>query len=234
MSEVTNPLQACNTIFVKPNSVFKALNEKSNWSWIPFFIVIAMSLLPAYLFINFVDFEWYKNILIDSQYGDVSPAEQDMVRAQMAKSSVMTFMMIGGIFGPIIINAVLALYLHLTTKSDEENLNGYTDWYGFTWWVGMPIVISSLIAIVLIAMSSDHQILPTIISPLSVAYLFNVDMASDWFAFAQSLRIDSLWTIYLITVGISQWTRFSTQKSATIAVAPFAVIWVVWAAINLL
>ncbi|NVK55946.1 MAG: YIP1 family protein [Alteromonadaceae bacterium] len=233
MSEVSNPFQACNNIFVKPNGVFKALNEKNNWSWIAFFIVIAMSILPAYLFMNYVDFEWYKGIIIDTQYADVSPAEQDIIRANMAQSTVMTFMMIGGILGPILINAILALYLNLTTKSDEENLNGYTDWYGFTWWVGMPVVVSSLIAIALIAMSSNHQILPTIISPLSVAYLFSVEMGSDWFSFAQSVRIDSLWSIYLITVGVSQWTSFTTKKSAIIATAPFAIIWLVWAIINL-
>ena len=35
MSEVTNPIQACNDIFFKPNGVFKAVNEHNNWSWVP-------------------------------------------------------------------------------------------------------------------------------------------------------------------------------------------------------
>ena len=34
MSEVTNPIQACNDIFFKPNGVFKAVNEHNNWSWL--------------------------------------------------------------------------------------------------------------------------------------------------------------------------------------------------------
>lgn len=234
MSGVTNPLQACNDIFFKPNGVFRAINERDNWSWLPFIIYLTMTILPAYLFINYVDFEWYKNLIIESQYGNQSPAEKEMISTNMTQPQVMIFMMVGGVLGPIVINAILALYLHLTTKSDEENLNGYTDWYGFTWWIGMPVVVSSLVAIVLLALSSDHQVLPTIISPLSVAYIFNVPMSSEWFSFAQSLRLESLWTIYLINVGLSQWTNFPAKKCTLIAVAPFAVIWTVWLAVNLI
>ncbi|MFS1703181.1 Yip1 family protein [Alteromonas sp. AMM-1] len=234
MSEVTNPIQACNDIFFKPNGVFKAVNEHNNWSWVPFLIVIVLSVLPGYLFINFVDFSWYQNMLIDTQYGEMSPAEQDQMRMGMQQSAIQMFMLIGGILGPIVVNAVVALYLHLMTKSDEQNLNGFTDWYGFTWWASMPAVINALLAIALIALSENHQVLPTIISPLSVAYWADVQMSSEWFGFAQSLRLESLWTIYLIAVGIAQWTSFSTKKATIIACAPFAVIWAIWLVVNLI
>ena len=233
MSEVTNPFQACNNIFFKPNGVFRAIDENNNWSWIPFFVVILMSVLPAYLYINFVDFEWYKNMLVNTQYGELSPAEQDNIRGNMAQPQVMVAMIMFGILGPIVVNAILALYLNLTTKSDEENLNGYTDWYGFTWWAGMPVVVSALLGIALIAIEDNHQVLPTILSPLSVAYIFNVGMESDWFGFAQALRLETLWSVYLITVGITQWTSFDTKKSAIIAAAPFVIIMGVWALMKL-
>lgn len=234
MSEITNPFQACNNIFFKPNGVFKAIDEKNNWSWIPFFVVIAMSVLPAYLYFNFVDFDWYKNMLIDTQYGDLSPAEQDIYRDNMARPQTMVFMLIGGVLGPIFINAILALYLNLMTKSDEENLNGYTDWYGFTWWAGMPVVVSGLLGIALVALSDNHQVLPSIVSPLSMAYIFNITMESNWFGLAQSVRIDSIWSIYLIAVGIAQWTSFSTKKSTIIASAPFVIILGIWAITNII
>lgn len=234
MSIVTNPLQACNDIFFKPNGVFKAIDENNNWSWVAFILVVTMSLLPAYLYINFVDFEWYKNMLVDTQYGDKSPAEKDMFREGMELSQVKFFMMVGGVLGPIVVNSILALYLNLMTRSAEENLNGYTDWYGFTWWASMPVVIGGLIAIALIAFNGDPQTLPTIISPLSLAYWFNVSMGSEWFAFTQSVRLESIWSIYLITVGVAQWTKFSAQKSLIIAAGPFVVIWVVWLMIKVL
>lgn len=234
MSEVTNPFQACNNIFFKPNGVFRAIDEKNNWSWIAFFVVIAMTIIPSYLFINFVDFEWYKNLLIDTQYGELSPAEKDIYRDNMTRPQTMIFMVILGVLGPVLFNALLALYLNLATRSDEENLNGYTDWYGFTWWAGMPVVVSSLLGIALIAMADNHQVLPSIVSPLSVAYIFNVQMDSDWFGISQSLRLETLWSIYLIAVGISQWTSFNTKKSAIIAAAPFVIILGIWAITKLI
>ncbi|MCP4865003.1 MAG: YIP1 family protein, partial [Alteromonas sp.] len=56
---------------------------------------------------------------------------------------------------------------------------------------------------------------------------------SDWFGFAQALRLETLWSVYLITVGITQWTSFDTKKSAIIAAAPFVIIMGVWALIKL-
>ncbi|GGF71981.1 Yip1 family protein [Alteromonas lipolytica] len=233
MSDVTNPFQGCNNIFFKPNGVFKTIDEKNNWSWIPFLVVIAMSVLPAYLFINSIDFEWYKNLIIDTQYGDLSPAEKNMYRDNMTQSQVMMFMMVGGIIGPIVYNAILALYLNLMTRSCEENLNGYTDWYGFTWWVSMPVVVGAVMGMALIALSDSAQLQPSIVSPLSVSYLFGIGMESDWFSFAQSIRLETFWSIYLITVGIAQWTSFSTKKSAIIAAAPFVIIMGLWAIFKL-
>ena len=45
MHNVTNPFQACNDIFFKPNGVFKAVGENNNWSWMPFILIMAISLV---------------------------------------------------------------------------------------------------------------------------------------------------------------------------------------------
>lgn len=228
METVSNPFQACNDIFFKPNRVFATLAHKHNWSWLAFFIVAAMALLPSYMYFNFVDFDWYKNMVVDTMYGDLSPAEQNMYRSNMTADSTVMFTLIGGILVLTIINAVMATYLNLVTKSDEENVNGFTDWYGFTWWVGLPIVVNTLLALGLILMSSDHQVSPAIMAPTSLAFIFNVEMSSDWFNLLTAIRLDVLWSIYLIAVGVAQWTSFSGRKPYVIAAAPYLIIWTVW------
>ncbi|MCW8107766.1 YIP1 family protein [Alteromonas ponticola] len=228
MHKVSNPIQACNDIFFRPNGVFHALAEKNNWSWLPFFIVIIVTILPQYVYFNFVDFNWYTELLVDAQFADRTPAEQEQFRNQLSPTAALSFASVAVFFGYIAINAIVALYLNLATRSDEENLHGFTDWYGMTWWIGMPVVVSSLVALILILIAGDHQIPPTVLAPLSIAYVFSIDMGSPWFAFAQSLKVDAIWSIYLMSVGISQWTSFSTKKSTIIAVAPYAIIWAVW------
>lgn len=233
MSDVNNPIQACSDIFFKPNGVFAALNVKHNWSWFPFILVIVMAILPSYMYFNFVDFEWYKDLIINSSYADTSPNEQEMIRSGMSVSGMVIFATLGGFIGFLIVNAILATYLNLATKSDESNTNGFTDWYGFTWWVSMPTVFSGLVALLVIAFASDHQLDPVNLSPTSLAFLFNVAIDSGWFGLLQSMRLESLWSIYLISVGLTQWTSIRGNKAYIVASAPYAVLWSIWAVVNL-
>ena len=234
MSEVTNPIQACSDIFFKPNGVFAATNVKHNWSWFPFVLVIAMAILPAYMYFNFIDFDWYTDLLIESTMADTSPNEQQLFRDNMSRDNVLIFTLVGAFVGYLILNSILAVYLNLVTKSDEESLHGFTDWFGFTWWISMPSIVSAVLALLVIAMADSHQLEPISLSPTSLAYWANIEMGSEWFSLAQSIRIESLWTMYLIAVGVSQWTAIRGNKTYLIAVAPYAFIWGVWSLINLL
>ena len=234
MSEVTNPIQACSDIFFKPNGVFAATNVNHNWSWFPFILVTVLAILPGYMYFNFVDFEWYKDLIISTSYADTSPNEQEMIRSGMSVSGMVIFAVLGGFIGFLLVNAILATYLNLVTKSDEENTNGFTDWYGFTWWVSMPTVFSGLVALLVIAFASDHQLDPVSLSPTSLAFLLGLSVDSDWFALLQSMRLESLWTMYLVAVGLTQWTSIRGNKAYLIAAAPYAVLWTIWGVVNLL
>jgi hypothetical protein len=234
MDKVSNPLQACKDIFLKPNGVFTAIEDSHNWSWLPFLIVLATSILPAYLYFNFVDFQWYTQLMVDTSYANVSPGEQEAFRNSLSQEQMPTITSFMVFFGLIITNALVAMYLNVTTKVDEECVQGFTDWYGFTWWVSMPTVVNSIIALLVVTLASDTQLAPISLSPTSLAYVFNSDMSSDWFALLQSIRIDTVWTMYLITVGLSRWTNIAAQKTYVIAIAPYAVIWGVWALVVLL
>jgi hypothetical protein len=232
MDKVSSPFQACSDIFTKPNRVFATVAEAHNWSWLPFLIVVAMAILPSYLYFNFVDFQWYTQLIIDSSYANVSPAEQDVIRNSMSQGQMSFFATFGVFLGYLIVNAMMATYLNIVTKSDEECVQGFTDWYGFTWWISMPTVISSLISLAVILLANDNQLSPVNMAPTAFAFIFDVDMSSPWFSLMQSIRIDSFWVMYLTSVGVSRWTNLSTNYSYIIAVAPYAVIWTSWAFIT--
>jgi hypothetical protein len=229
MDKVSNPLQACKNIFFKPNGVFTVIETTHNWSWLPFFIVLGTSILPVSLYFGFVDFQWYTQLLIDTSYANISPAEQDVIRSSMSQEQMPLMASVMMFFSLVITNAIVATYLNVAAKMDPECVQGFTDWYGFSWWTSMPGVISSLLAVLLILLASEPQLSPSSISPTSLAYLFNIDMKSDWFTLLQNVRIDTLWTMYLVTVGLSRWTNIGPRRSYIIATAPYALIWGVWA-----
>jgi hypothetical protein len=234
MDKVSNPFQAMKDIFVKPNQVFATINETYNWSWVPFICISMVSAIPVYMYFNFVDFTWYTEFMVQSLSGNLSPAEQSMLRNNMTDQAQSLWAgVFSSIFVVILSNAILALYLNIITKADEECIQGYTDWYGFSWWVSIPVIISSLIAALVVLLATDSQLSPMSLSPTSMAFIFNVGMDSAWSSFAQSIRLESFWVMYLIAVGLSQWTQIPTKKTYIIAIAPYAIIWVGWALIEL-
>ncbi|WP_394221003.1 YIP1 family protein [Alteromonas gracilis] len=227
MHNVSNPFQACNDIFFKPNGVFKAVGENNNWSWMPFLLIMAMSLVSQYLYVNFVDIEWFAEMNVAAQ-GDMSPAEEDHIKAFFTRETLLWSSLIGAFFVPIIASAAYAVYVNLMTRSDDSHVYGFTDWYGFAWWISMPYVLTGLVGLALLLLSSDHQVTPTILSPASLSFVADISMDSPWYELGQGVRLELFWGIYLATVGITQWTSFSLKKAAIIASAPYIVIYGIW------
>jgi len=229
MQQVSNPFQAMKDIITKPNRVFATISEVHNWSWIPFLFIAVIGALPIYLYFNFVDFAWYKELMVQSVAGDLSPAEQSAVRNAMTDQAQSLW---AGVFGSVIVviisNAFLALYLNMFTKADEECVQGYTDWFGFAWWVSLPTLVSSAIGIVVVLLAQDSQLSPVSMAPTSLAFIFSVEMTSQWASLMQSIRLESIWVMYLTAVGLSQWTTFSANRNYTIAIAPYLLIWLIW------
>ncbi|XOV78672.1 MAG: Yip1 family protein [Aestuariibacter sp.] len=225
---ITSPWQACTDIILKPNRVFAKLQDTANWSWLPFIIVTFFSILPVYLYFSMIDFQWYTELVINAQYADISPSEQDMIRSNMQQEQMLTLTVFSTLIGLILLNAVQAFYLYKITQIDDQNTHSYGDWYGFTWWISLPVVLTAIIALIMIQLFGGAQMPPSDINPTSLAYLLNIEMSSDWYGLAQTVRIESFWAAYLAAVGISQWTRLNSKQCYIIALAPLAIIWGVW------
>ncbi|TRY29361.1 YIP1 family protein [Aliiglaciecola sp. M165] len=228
MDAITNPFQACIKIFLKPSLVFDTINQKDNWSWIPFLFSMAFVFIPVFWYFNFVDFDWYVDFVINASAGDLSPAEQDNMRALMNQSVLMYGSLTFIVIYQLGINALLAIYLHLATKSDENNLNGFTDWYGFTWWVTLPSVISFIASVLVIAFAASNQISLAAVNPLALSYWLGLDDTSDWFGITNMVRPDFFLSLYLIAVGVSRWTSFESKKVYAVTLTPFAIIFTLW------
>lgn len=224
-----NPLQACLDVLFKPNKVFAALSDKNNWSWVPFIIVAILGTLPMYMYLNTVDMNWYVDLQVNATLSGVSPAEQqnlrDLLLAQNTRSAYTIVAMVAGL---IITNAFFAYYLKIATRSDERNVNGFAEWYGFSWWTQLPVVITALSALLVIGFASTDQLMPGRLNVTSLGYILGVEFTSSWFALAQSIKLETIWSIYLIATGLNQWTNLSPKRTMLVAAGPYAVIWGVW------
>jgi hypothetical protein len=223
---VTNPIQACNDVFIRPSDVFKALSLKDNWSWIPFILVVVISALPAYLYFGVVDYDWYIGTQLALSMPDASPAELENMRPLYGTGeSAAGFALFGAPAYLIVVSAVLGLYYTLVTRNDEKSIHSFFDWYGAQWWFMMPTLIASVISLGLILLiDPGAQVSQSVLSPTSLSHIFSVEPSSKWFNFMSYLRIETIWTVYLGAICLQQWTNFSSKKSIVFAAIPSVII----------
>ena len=192
MSAVTNPIQACSEVFVRPRAVFEALKTRNNWSWVPFILTAIIGSLPGYLYFTSVDQDYYHSLLkMSPDFRDLSPAEIETALSFTQTADIAMYVPIGSVLAMIVVTAIIAIYYKAVTGSDEENLAGFTDWYGACWWIGMPTVIGAVISILMILLgSADGQIHPSLASATSIGNVLNIGLDSAWFNFANSVRLE--------------------------------------------
>ena len=223
---VTNPIQACNDIFVRPSEVFKALSIKDNWSWFPFILVAVISCLPAYLYFSVVDYTWYVDAQLSVLAPNASPAELDMQRsymgsAQSAQSSTLylTPVML------ILVSAISALYYTVVTRNDEKSIHSFMDWYGVQWWTMMPYIIGAVVSLAILVMTdAGSELSPAVMAPLSLSFVLGLDITNPWLSVMNEIRIDRIWGIVLGASCLQQWTNFSRNKAYIVAAIPSLVV----------
>lgn len=229
MESVNNPLQACRNIVLKPNGVFAKLRTTDNWSWIPFLLITGAMFLSIYSYISSVDTGWFVDAMLQLIAKDLSPAEIKNMRDMMEQGNILLFSLsVGTLIKIVIFNAIMAAYLNICSKIDEECVQGFTDWFGFCWWTSLPLVAVSLISCIAIWLSTNDKLSQVVLEPTSLAYIFSVDLLSPWFSFFASVKLEYIWIIYLTTVGLSQWTTIAKNKIALIAIGPYAFVWLFW------
>tara|TARA_R110000868_G_scaffold408524_1_gene691823 strand:- start:431 stop:949 length:519 start_codon:yes stop_codon:yes gene_type:complete len=157
---------------------------------------------------------------------DASPAELENMRpAYGSGESAALFALFGAPLSLIIMSAVMGLYYTLVTRNDDKSIHSFFDWYGAQWWFMMPTLIASVISLGLILLiEPGSQVSQSVLSPTSVGYILSIEQSSEWFNFMSSLRIDSIWVIYLGAICLQQWTNFSRKKSIIIAALPTVII----------
>jgi hypothetical protein len=225
----SNPLQACVDILTSPQETFDTLKSKKGWSWAPFLLVIVTTVALFLYYFTAVDFEWMIDQMLEQMaaQNDMSSDQLQATQDYMSKTSMTWSTTLGSAIGIVVINAIMAVYYYLATKVSSPNELTYGAWYGFSWWVSMPLVVSSLLAALVVAFSSGGMVSLEDLSPTSLGFL--AESSSVWYSFFNSLNAFSLWTIALGAIGLSSWLEIPSKKAFIIAAAPSLVIYAIWA-----
>lgn len=232
-----NAISACIDIFISPSKAFNGLKEAKGWSWLAFALITIMLVASTYIFYSNADSQFILEEQVAAATVDATIGEKKMIRQSMEQGidNQIWFAMGGGIFGLIIINALLAGYYLLVSKQDPDAEYGYGAWYGFGFWAMMPMVISSLGIIALVFTATTNELSVRLFSYASInQLLLGLELGHPFYTMMESLNIFSIWGIALAAIGLKCWTNFSLNKAILFAALPSVVIYVIWTIIALL
>lgn len=232
MKESSNAFAASIDALISPEQAFTTVKDKKGWSWVPFLFVVATMVATYSYYFSVVDGEWLQNQTVEQMTKD-SAMTDDEIKA-MSEGMSLTALKYGAMFGApigvVVISLIFAIYLNIASKISTKSEYTFTQWFGFTWWTNMPIVVASLVSILVIVFAPDGKIAMQDLQPASLnSLLLGLEMSNAWYSIVEAINVFAFWSIFLTTVGIKAWLGVESNKALTIAILPSAVIFSCWA-----
>lgn len=125
----------------------------------------------------------------------------------------------------VIIELVYALYLFLADKVFSADSKGYGQWFAFTTWTALPSVLATIAGMIAFAVSHKTGLRPTDVTSLNELF-FHLNPGDGLYKLGQ-FSLLSFWVIGLVTYGLRRWCNHGTGKALSIAVAPYAVVYLI-------
>ena len=223
---ISNPFLASAYVFFKPKLVFDALFIRENWSWVPFFMVFILAVLPGFLFFQNVDFAHWLEIFKEVNLSGLSPAEINNLTAVMSAPQMQATAIMQNLVGLLVICLVLGAYYNFISRDDEKCIQGFGDWFGAMWWCSMPLIIAYILSSIIIFVDGSNSTLrDAVMSPLSVSFIFGLAPDSSAYEFLKLISINTIWSVTLGAILLKSWTEFTTQKAFLLAFAPFVFVY---------
>lgn len=210
-------------IFTAPQKAFEDIEKRYNFLLPLLSLTLFNAVLIIFLYSN-IDYEWFVDYMVQAQAGELTNAEQDQQRQAMEMLSPGTMGAIGAISVAIFLAIMFCIYsAYLVIVSNITN-DGFQfkQWFSLVTWSTMPSLVSTLAQYVVILTSSNGQIAPETLNPLSLNELFfGLDAISGVGSILATTDITMFWSIALLSIGYSKWTKKSYANSLIIVLIPY-------------
>lgn len=220
-------LQNLVDIFAAPGAVFERLKSRPHWL-LPLLLVTVATASIQIGYVMTTDFNYLVDQLIEQTLASNPDARASEVRAAMENLNPSLIGISGSVAVVVIvvvINCIYAGYLSFLNKFSVQEL-GYRHWLSLSTWSGMPALFTALAAWVVMLGSINGQVPQTALQPLSLDGLLNLQSNN---ALLQNLSLPQFWSMALLVIGYRVFTGANWTRSAIATLAPYAVIYGIWA-----
>lgn len=117
--------------------------------------------------------------------------------------------LIGGPIAMVIGLLILGTFYFVVGKIVQSDA-GWSEWFGFSCWVSVPVAVGSVLSVVLVAIGGLEWA-----NGLAVLGWFG--MTAPW---AAAITIPALWTLYITINGLDSWLQKGVVTSVIVALIP--------------
>jgi hypothetical protein len=221
-------------VFVDPRKTLTDVRGHNGWLWYPLLLVILVYAVLQVWYAKQVDVAWFADQTLAPSAANMTADQLRAAQGRFTPGSMMFFGVLGTAF-LVVWYLLQALYFFFAAKVGGYQQQGYGAWLSFISWTSFPAILGMLASLIFMLTTSSRQISPVDIDVTSLnTLLFHVPYAHKGQFIASSLRITTLWSWALMTVGISAWTGKSLGRSAVVVLLPYAVLYVVFVLIAVL
>jgi hypothetical protein len=218
-------------ILAAPTSVFDRLKDKPSILFPWLLITVAVASIQAGFFL-LVDQDFLVDQLVEQALASNPNAGENQMRQNLSAVNPTVFAAssaIAGFLALTIIMALNAVYLNFMSKFGHGQYS-FKAWFSMLAWTGIPTLFVALAGWVSILTASNGLISLASLQPLSLDSLLGLDSGSR---LLQSINLPQFWSMGLLVMGYKHWTGASLVKSAIITLAPYVLIYGIWAAVSL-
>ncbi|MCP5144020.1 MAG: YIP1 family protein [Gammaproteobacteria bacterium] len=219
-------LQNLVDIFVAPKAVFARLLHKPT-VLLPLLLVVLSVASIQVGYITTTDKGFLVDQFIEQALARRPDADEAQLRGVYENLSPTTLIASAAISSAIFITVILlvnALYLSFISKFGHES-HRYKHWLSLVCWTGLPVVLTALAAWVTM-LTGNGQVSLTALQPLSMDSLLGLNSGKQ---ILQNLSLPQFWAMGLLVLGYRHFTGASLAKSAVVTLAPYVIIYGVWA-----
>lgn len=223
-----SPLNTLVAIFLEPAKAMAAVRERS-MVLLPLLLLILGNIALMTWYYGMVDFPWLQDQMI-SAMGNVPAEQAEAARGFMQRGTMMAGAVIGiGLMVPLML-VISAVYYLLVAKVMGSEL-GFGKWFAFNTWVTVPTLLLIPVGVVQILTHTNGQLAPEALNPLTLnTLLFQLPAGNAWAGLLNSINLTMIWSIVVAVIGFRVWMKKSTLTSIIVVLAPYVVIYGIWAA----
>jgi hypothetical protein len=235
METSASALATLGNIFLDPKQAFNDIRGHASWLWYPLLLSLVLCMGIFAWYYATADWDGIVQQTMDYIAGRNYPPETlEKIRTGLTRGGILAQTAIFTAIFIVIVYLIEALYLFMASKLGGYEVQGYGQWFSFVAWTNLPGAVAFVVMGISYLFAGKHANLLNLDVTSLNTLLFKLKPGDNWFGLANSLHLTSFWVWGLMVVGFAQWTRQSLGKSAVITLAPYALIYGIWALVKLI